>query len=236
MSYKKIGIIIADVEEYRPFAEMIKNAAPFDGCFGMPGISFKVGDISAVAVHCGIGKVNAATAAAYLATCGCDAILNFGLSGGIHGVNKGEFNLPDRFLEHDFDMTGIGYKPCEKPGQEVYIYDADARLSEIFLKVLGYAPRGTAVSGDSFICDADVSRSLYENFGAATCDMETAAIASVCYAAKLPFVALRRVSDGADDGAKDEYRDVNVNEGHLLSKVFYDCLSALCFEDGGAGL
>ena len=28
------------------------------------------------------------------------------------------------FLEHDFDLTGIGYKPCEKPSQK-YIYDAE---------------------------------------------------------------------------------------------------------------
>ena len=233
--YKKIGIVIADGEEYRPFAESQKSAQPYNECFGMPGISFKVGDIRAYAVFCGMGKVNAATAAAYLAAIGCEAILNFGLSGGVHGVRRGDFNLPERFLEHDFDLTGIGYKPCEKPGQD-YIYEADKALSRVFLKVLGDTPRGTAVCGDSFICDGKVSDYLYNTFGASTCDMETAAIASVCHAAKLPFIALRRISDDASDSAGDDYREINNNEGHLLSKVFCDCLSALCFESGEESL
>ena len=231
MKYEKIGVIIADRDEYLPFVNVIKDAVPY-GCFGMPGISFSLGGVKITAVCCGIGKVNAATAATALAAAGNDAILNFGLSGGIHGVRKGELNLPKRFLEHDFDMTGIGYKPCEKPGQQ-YIYNADENISLIFMKKLGEASRGTAVSGDSFICDETRKNALYTAFGAATCDMETAAIASVCHAAGLPFVALRRVSDDAGDEASKDYRQTNQNEGDVLSDAFFSCLSALCLECGG---
>lgn len=225
MNYKKIGIIVADKDEYLPFVSGIK-CIDYKGCFNMPGIEFNSGGTKITAVCCGIGKVNAATAAAHLASIKCDLLLNFGLSGGISGVKKGEFCLPAHFLEHDFDLTGIGYKPCEKPGQE-YIYKADERVLNAFAEKTQAIRVNTAVSGDSFICDSKKREELKSAFSAACCDMETAAIASVCHAADIPFVALRRISDDAGEGASDTYRSVNLNEGSLLSEVFIDCLAAI---------
>lgn len=228
----KIGIVVADYDEYAPFLESVKTYNPKEyKYFNRKAISFDMGNASVICINCGIGKVNAATAATHLADIGCTYILNFGLSGGISGVKRGEVVLPARFLEHDFDLTGIGYKPCEKPSQK-YIYDADKTLLQIAQTVIGDCEHGTAVCGDRFICSASDRDFLRESFGATTCDMETAAIASVCDMAAIPYLSLRRVSDDAGDDAYANYSDMNTGDGQTLSEIFLKVLDALCNEVG----
>lgn len=233
----KIGVIIADNEEYRPFAESAeKLSAKRCVCLSKEGCEFvltKDGKSANVkAILCGVGKVNAAAIAAALITEGCDVILNFGLSGGISGAVRGQTVIADRFLEHDFDLTPLGYKPCEKPGQK-YIYTADEKLIAAFSSAISGIARGTAVCGDRFIC-SDADRLFFkDNFNAMSCDMETAAIASVCDMADVPFMALRRVSDDAGDDAGDAYREMNNSGETLLSDMFFAGLNAYIAEFGG---
>lgn len=227
---EKIGIVVADYDEYAPFVEAIKKYNPKQyHYFGHKAISFCLGGSDVICINCGIGKVNAATAATHLADVGCTYILNYGLSGGISRVCRGEVVLPDRFLEHDFDLTGIGYKPCEKPSQK-YIYDADAKLLEKAKSVIGECIGGTAVCGDRFICNATDRNFLRDTFCATTCDMETAAIASVCELANIPYLSLRRVSDDAGEDAYSNYSEMNTGEGKTLCEIFFKILCALCDE------
>ncbi len=230
MNDLKIGIVVADYDEYSPFVEAINFAAAKDyKYFNRKAISFECGNAEVICINCGIGKVNAATAATHLVDMGCTYILNYGLSGGISHVRRGEIVLPDRFLEHDFDLTGIGYKPCEKPSQR-YVYDADKSLLQLAETAIGSCEKGTAVCGDRFICNADDRDFLRDTFGATTCDMETAAIASVCDMANVPFLSLRRVSDDAGEDAYSNYSNMNTGEGKTLSEVFLKVLKVLCSE------
>ena len=226
----KIGVVVADYDEYEPFVKAICEAAPKEyNYFNRKAISFDLGKATIICINCGIGKVNAATASMHLADIGCPYILNYGLSGGISKVCRGEIVLPDKFLEHDFDLTGIGYKPCEKPSQK-YIYDADKKLLKIAESAIGKCEHGTAVCGDRFICNAADRDFLRDTFGATTCDMETAAIASVCDMANIPYLSLRRVSDDAGDNAYDAYNEMNTCDGQTLSEVFIKIINALCKE------
>ena len=226
----KIGIIVAAIDEYLPFVEAVCEYSPKAyKYFNKKAIYFDMGECTVICINCGIGKVNAATVAMYLCDAGCTYILNFGLSGGISSVKRGEIVLPQKFLEHDFDLTGIGYKPCEKPLQK-YIYDADITLLKKAELVLGQCKHGTAVCGDRFICSAEERDFLRDTFGATTCDMETAAIASVCDMASVPYLSLRRVSDDAGDDAYVSYNDMNTVEGKKLSEVFLNVLNSLCDE------
>ncbi len=223
----KIGIVIADIDEYMPFLQAVGEFSPKEyKYFNRKAVSFTVGTNSIICINCGIGKVNATAAAMHLADMGCTYILNFGLSGGISGVKRGEIVIPDKFLEHDFDLTGIGYKPCEKPSQK-YIYSADSRLLQMAQSVFGDVAHGTAVCGDRFICNEKDRDFLRETFGATTCDMETAAIASVCDMADIPYLSIRRVSDDAGDDAYSSYREMNVGEGESLSQIFLKFLDVL---------
>lgn len=217
----KIGIIVADVDEYKPLRETVEKEdyEAYD-FLSREGHKFYVncenGSAEVISILCGIGKVNATAAAMHLVDIGCNVILNYGLSGGISGISRGELMVCDKFLEHDFDLTGIGYKPYEKPLQK-YIYNADNDLLDLFSKYISGVKIGTAVSGDRFVCDANLRNSLRDNFGAMSCDMETAAIAYVCDFSEVPFLALRRISDDAGADAVDDYREMNTSDETLLS-------------------
>lgn len=228
MKELKIGIVVADIDEYLPFAKTIENGEFENYSFlGRSGHKFCLktanGVANVISILCGIGKVNAVAAATHLIDVGCDVILNYGLSGGISGICKGEICAPDKFLEHDFDLSGIGYKLCEKPLQK-YIYEADKSLINLAYKIIPNLKQGTAVSGDHFICDNKVRDSLKENFGAMSCDMETAAIAYVCEFSKVPFLALRRISDDAGADATDSYREMNTSGETLLSDFIIEII------------
>ena len=223
MKNVKIGIVVADVDEYKSLADYLSGCENTEfSVFGRKGHKFDVttenGTANVISLLCGIGKVNAAVAATYLVLEGCDIILNYGLSGGIDGVRRGDLVICDRFLEHDFDLTVIGYKPCEKPGQK-YIYLADKKLLDLFLQYLPEVKVGTAVTGDRFVCDESLRLSLKSDFSAMSCDMETAAIAYVCDSALIPFLALRRISDDAGDDAVDSYIEMNTSNETVLSDL-----------------
>lgn len=234
MNNLKIGIVVADSDEYKPLEEYIEkgNFEPYS-FLKRKGHKFNIetdcATAEVISILCGIGKVNATAIATHFVDIGCDIILNFGLSGGISGALKGDICICDRFLEHDFDLTGIGYKPCEKPSQK-YIYDADKYLLDVMKKILPSAKCGTAVSGDSFICDDALRIKFRDEFNAMSCDMETAAIAYVCDFADTPFLALRRISDDAGNDAGESYREMNELSEAVLSDLIIDFIKAVTLE------
>lgn len=227
MEYLKIGLVVADCDEYKPLEDYIKSLN-FEALkiLGRTGHHFKIREKEIFSVCCGIGKVNAAAAAVKLIDLGCDLILNFGLSGGISGVCKSDFVAPDRFVEHDFDLTCLGYSQCEKPGQK-YIYDADIKVVEIIKKLFPFVKSGTAVSGDRFICSDAKRINLKQALSATSCDMETAAIAYVCYASNIPFASLRKISDDAGADAVYSYRDMNTLNENCLVDMFIKIVESL---------
>ena len=231
MEHLKIGVVIADDDEYKPFLKSLKDYKTENyNFYKRPGVSFFEGSTEVVAVYSGVGKVNAAVAATHLIeTAKCDILLNFGLSGGISGVKRGQTVINNEFLEHDFDLTVIGYKPCEKPLQD-YIYKFDGKLYDIAKNTFENIKTGTAVSGDCFICDDKTRNLLKESFGAISCDMETAAIAYVCKISDKPFLALRRISDDAGDDAYANYSEMNINEGDVLTDMFMKFIKNICKE------
>ncbi len=230
MSYKKIGIVVADDEEYAPLLAAANKlgALKYTGFLSRDGIIFKIGNTEVVALYSGVGKVNSAAAAMHLVDIGCDALLNYGLSGGINNAKRGEIVFPERFIEHDFFIPINGYKPCEKPLQK-YIYEADKTLLEKAL-LCGFTVKGTAATGDRFINNDSERAMLSESFGAVSCDMESAAIAYVCDFAGVPFAAMRKISDNAGDNAEIAYRELNRFCGSELIEVFMQYLCKLCGE------
>ena len=100
MKEVKVGIIVADIDEYKPFAKTIENGEFCEYSFlGRTGHRFSVKNdnvnADVISILCGIGKVNATAAAMHLVDIGCDIIINYGLSGGISKINRGEISAPD---------------------------------------------------------------------------------------------------------------------------------------------
>ena len=221
---KTIGILFADGMEYLPFLNIAKTCGGAETKrHGNRSVSFslpcKSGSVTLIGVECGIGKVCAASAAAFLiADDGVDCIFNAGLSGAISGVRRGDIVLGSSFVECDYDLTALGFAPGEKSGGAKYIYDADPAL--LALAKTPDVTVGRLGTGDVFLTDP-ARKELYKTtFGLTAFDMETAAIAGVCFRAGVPFLSLRQISDDADDASGEAYREMNERaEDHLVRRL-----------------
>ncbi len=205
----KIGFVIADENEYYPFLDFAReNGAKEYKKRNRDYVGFSYAGKDIIAVKAGIGKVNGATATAFLiADENVDAIMSFGLSGAISGLSKNDIVAGTSYTECDFDLTAIGYPLGKKP-QEVYVYEADKTLLDAALKVEGMKTAACGC-GDLFLADKDKKNLFKETFNINEFDMETGAEASVCHDAGIPYLAIRMISDTADDTAATSYREVN---------------------------
>lgn len=221
----KIGIVIADDTEYIPVREYILQqggqACPMYTREGH-SFSFKEQDrtVEVIAVLCGIGMVNAAVAATHLAASGVDILVNAGLSGGMAHIRRGELALGTGFVEHDFDLTPLGYKPGQKPLQNNF-YASDAVLCNSFATMYPATKKGVMVSGDCFICDDQKRTELIKEYDAIACDMESAAVAYVAELTEKRYISVRKISDDAGNDANELYTEVNTAEDmHWMQKIF----------------
>lgn len=225
-----VGIVIADKDEYvHVYKELGADAAACDIC-GLIGhtalIKANGHDIRVRTVCSGIGKVNAAVAAALLAD-GCDMLISTGLSGGFGDAKKYDIVLGTEFFEHDFDLTAIGYKISQKPGNQPPIASARELNGDIISK-FPFVKQGVFVTGDSFVSSKEKHDFLTENFNPIACDMETAAVGYVAHLNDIPFVSIRMVSDGADDDSAENYTDtLDCDTADRWAKVTFDWLRSL---------
>ncbi|OUL99418.1 5'-methylthioadenosine/adenosylhomocysteine nucleosidase [Variovorax sp. JS1663] len=202
-------------------------AMPDERRVRVAGREFWVGHLqgqSVVAVLSRIGKVAAATTATVLLErFGVRAIVFTGVAGGLAPqVRVGDVVVASRLLQHDLDASPI-FPRYEVPltgharfATDTAISDALATVAERLLRdpvaLLGQkvvddfglqAPRlhrGLVVSGDRFIARAADSEALRHDLpDALACEMEGAAVAQVCHDFRVPFAAMRTISDRADD-------------------------------------
>ena len=67
----------------------------------------------------------------------------------------------------------------------------------------------------------------YNMFGINTFDMETGAIASVCYSCDVPFLSIRKISDDSEDSAAEDYRQMNELAETALSEILLEIIKNL---------
>jgi len=162
--------------------------------------------------RCGVGKVNAAAAtSAVLAVLGgADRVINTGVAGGIgKGIKRGDVVLGTRTVQHDFDATADGARKGQVAGFDSEFFYGDTYLIENMERALSAERipyhKGIIASGDKFIADNAVAGSLNAEFGAISCEMESAAIAQVCALYKVPYLAMRAISDNGDEKAVESF-------------------------------
>jgi adenosylhomocysteine nucleosidase len=157
----------------------------------------------------GVGKVNAALAAAALVTAGADRVVFTGVAGGVSpDVAIGDAVVATDLVQHDIDVTAMGFEPGRLLG-EPPSWVADAVLSgqvAAAAESLGArVHRGRIASGDQFVADHAQGASIRERFGAVAVEMEGAAAAQACGKLGVPVAVLRWISDAADAGAPVDF-------------------------------
>ena len=233
---KTIGILFADTMEYGPFLKWAKekdakeeNRRGNDSC----SITLSKGDrtLDIIGVRCGVGKVNAASATAFLiADDKVDMILNAGLSGAVQKLRREDMIAVESYVECDYDLTAIGKPLGVKADGQKYIYTADEKLMAYALESDGII-KATAGTGDIFLTDK-VRKELYrDTFGIESFDMETAAIAGVCDKSGVPMLSLRKISDDADDASAEDYTEMNNRQEACLTELLVNIFDRILEDD-----
>lgn len=158
-------------------------------------------------VQSGIGKVNAAIAAALLIEIFyVDAVVNTGSAGGIgKDLSVGDLVVSTKLAYNDADARVFGYEFGQIPQMPKY-YLADKKLiklvEEAAFETNWKLESGLIVSGDSFISSEKRIQEIKDYFpDVLVTEMEGAALAQTCYQFEVPFVIVRALSDTADEEA-----------------------------------
>lgn len=233
---KTVGILFADAMEYDPFLQWAKEkGAEEEKRWGNDSCTIRLEKdgriLDIIGVRCGIGKVNAASATAFLiADDKADIILNAGLSGAVQKLRREDMIAVETYVECDYDLTAIGKPLGVKADGQKYIYTADEKLMSYALMSDGII-KAKAGTGDIFLTDK-VKKELYKDtFGIESFDMETAAIAGVCDKSGIPMLSLRKISDDADDASVEDYREMNNRRETCLTELLVNIFCRILADD-----
>ena len=170
----------------------------------------------------GMGKVNAAMITMLaLQQFQPQALIGTGIAGALHPDHvTGDVVLAERVTHYDYgELTaeGVQIRPTKNPrtnesnplffpADSQLIRSATTQLASIALMQLPESsasrpPRihvGVIVTGDVFAPLVANRQRLHAQFGAQAIDMESAAMAQVCWVQAIPFLAIRGISDTSD--------------------------------------
>ena len=207
---EKIGVIAAMQIEIDALKERLEDRKVYTYS-GIEYVTGKLHGKEIIAAKCGIGKVFAAVCAqTMILNFAPDCIINTGVGGALsRELIIGDLVIGEKTVQYDMDTSAIGDPVGLVSGINVVYFDCDADVRAVINKAaetLGLRHReGTIACGDKFVADPALKDSIVSNFGAISCDMESAAMSQVCHINEVPFGVIRAISDGADDGAHMDY-------------------------------
>ncbi len=145
--------------------------------------------------YTGVGKINAAVKTfEIISRYSPKQIINYGTAGSLNKNISGLVEVT-KFFQRDMDASSLGLKVGETPFEDCF---------EINFGEGGYS----CGTGDSFVTDLpELQTDLV--------DMEAFAIAKTCYLKNIDFKCFKYVSDHADEGAGNDWKQ-NVAKGKQL--------------------
>ena len=198
------------------------------------GREFRLGNLHGQPVVLGlsrIGKVAAATTATVLIEAfSVERIVFTGVAGALGApVQVGDLVVATEFVQHDMDASPL-FPRFEIPLYQKSRFACDAELTALLATacratliamgdgMVGTPPaarptlhQGLITSGDRFVSTAQASTALLLRLGEAgmaplAVEMEGAAVAQVCHDYRVPFAAVRTISDRADEQAPTDFQ------------------------------
>ena len=176
-------------------------------------------------VTSGIGLANAASATARALTLvEAPIVIAAGTTGGLaRDINVGDIAAGIRAIYGQADATAFGYAMGQVPQMPVDYTSSDAavaRLAELPALISHPVREGRIVSSDSF-CTEQVADPMRTRFpDAIGADMETCAMAQVCWSSSVDWISLRAVSDLCGPAADQAFHmDGQRAAGHSAEAV-----------------
>lgn len=204
------GIIGAMDVEVAILRSMMKNARTET----VSGIDFIIGSLEGrrvVLARSGVGKVFAALCAqTMILKFGVTKIVNSGVAGTLTPeLHIGDVAISTACVQHDMDTTAVGDPVGLISGINMIELPADTKIADELDRVCAAANvnhrLGVIASGDQFVHTTERREWIVSTFKASAVEMEAAAIAQVCFVNKIPFAAIRVISDEASGDVKIDY-------------------------------
>ncbi|MCR2045305.1 5'-methylthioadenosine/adenosylhomocysteine nucleosidase [Anaerosalibacter massiliensis] len=203
-----VGIIGAMDLEIR----LLKDKMSLSKKESIAGFNYYLGRIQGkdvVIACCSVGKVNAASCTQILIDkFNIDCIINTGIAGSLHNeVKICDVVISKNVTYHDVTKNQMkNFFPFKE------YFEGDKKLIELAIKACEKYKLdnwnyhiGRIVSGERFISDSKMKKSIIEEYSPYCVEMEGAAIGHVAYINNVPFVVIRGISDNADDEAYTNY-------------------------------
>jgi adenosylhomocysteine nucleosidase len=233
MQYAKIALIGAMNEEIElliKHMEQVKESTK-------AGVIFREGlFLGKLVVVCksGVGKVNAAvTTQILIDQFAVGAVIFTGVAGALDPeLNIGDIVVSSECMQHDMDVTALGFPRGVIPYAEISIFAADADLVELAAAsgnklFQGRIKQGRVLSGDRFIADREVVKQLHTEMAGICTEMEGAAVAQVCSMNQIPYVVIRSMSDKADGSAHVNFVEFTKQASENSFKIVEDMIRHL---------
>ncbi|MFC0213184.1 5'-methylthioadenosine/adenosylhomocysteine nucleosidase [Paenibacillus chartarius] len=216
MAWKKLGLIGAMNEEIELLVQHMDNVTETERA----GIVYREGRFQGkdvVVCRSGVGKVNAAVCTQILIDrYGVDAVIFTGVAGALDPeLNIGDIVVSTECMQHDMDVTALGFERGVIPYERTSVFAADAALAELAYAASaalfpGKSKQGRVLSGDQFVASRDTVRELHEQLKGTCTEMEGASVAQVCSMNGIPYVVIRSMSDKADGSAHVNFAEFTV--------------------------
>lgn len=215
MSRKIRAVVIgAQHEEVTPFLSLLHSGgAP--RAIRLPSPIGHVWESSSskgkiVVAQCGIGQAAAASMLTWvLSKYTPKTVVMIGTAGGLgENVHIGDVVIGTDYAYATADATAFGYVIGQVPGQPETFKGNKAVIDgghELPIPARGEYHFGLMLSSDTFVGGHNIG-SIREHFPQAlSTDMESTACAQVAHAFKVPYAAIRCISDNCDPNAADVY-------------------------------
>ncbi|UKS30075.1 5'-methylthioadenosine/adenosylhomocysteine nucleosidase [Paenibacillus sp. HWE-109] len=216
MTWTKIALIGAMNEEIERLVSHMSDVQETVKA----GITFREGTYlgkQVVVCRTGVGKVNAAvTTQILIDTFGIEAIIFTGVAGALDPeLNIGDLVISSECMQHDMDVTALGFPRGIIPYEANSVFQADPALVELAVAAgerlfAGKVKKGRVLSGDQFIASREAVANLRQELDGVCVEMEGASVAQVCSMNAVPYVVLRSMSDKADGSAHVNFAEFTV--------------------------
>ncbi len=227
----KLGIIGPTENEINPFIKCLSDIRTVSTAM-LNFYDGKFRNLDVVALYCGVCKVNAAISAQILIDkFDVSHIIVVGVSGGIDKVLKiGDTVIGTEVAYHDVED---GILTEYHPWMENSYFKSDESLIEYCKKAFKQNKFkqavyfGKIVTGESFITQNGRDK-IISTHNPLCVDMETASIAHVCYVNKIPFLAIRTITDTEEECGLEAFEknciDASMNSIEILKALLEQLL------------
>lgn len=166
-----------------------------------------------VLVKSGVGKVNVASCTQLLIDkFNISKIIFTGVAGSLNSsLNIYDVVISEDSVQHDVDGTALGMEKGQIVFENLREFKSDSQLKNLAYQIAKEEELnpfiGRILSGDQFIQNSKKSKELRDYFKGDCVDMETAAFAHVCEINKISYLAIRSISDKADNSAEVDFNE-----------------------------